>query len=167
MLKTARPATGGGGGSGTVTIVSTSGNIAGGPITNTGTLTLTSNVVTINEIQTLTSKRVTPRILSATSSTSPFAWNSNSYDEYAFTALANSLTISADSGSPTDGQKIVFRFKDNGTAQTLSFTSGAKGFRAVGVIIPTTTVASKTLYIGCFFNSDSNIWDMVALAQET
>lgn len=108
-----------------------------------------------------------PRVLQQASSTSPFAWNSNQYDEYALTALANDLTINADSGSPVNGQKIIFRIKDDGTARALTWTTGsAKSFREVGITLPVTTVISKEVYVGCIFNSSANRWDAVALAQE-
>jgi len=108
-----------------------------------------------------------PRVSSAASITSPLAWNSDNYDEYAATAQANALTISADAGTPVDGRKIIFRFKDNGTPQTLTWTTGStNSFRAVGVTLPTTTVANKTAYVGCIYNAADSRWDAVAVAQE-
>lgn len=108
-----------------------------------------------------------PRVLQQASTTSPLAWNSNQYDEYAYTALANDLTFNADAGSPVNGQKIIFRIKDNGTPRVLTWTTGtAKSFREVGISLPLGTVASKELYVGCIFNSAANRWDAVAVAQE-
>ena len=111
---------------------------------------------------------IKPKVNSTTSVTSPLAWNSTSYDEYALTALANALTISADANTaPADGQRMMFRFKDNGTAQTLTWTTGsARAFRVVGVTLPTTTVASKLLYVGCIYNSADSRWDAIAVGQE-
>lgn len=107
------------------------------------------------------------RVSSVASITSPLAWNSDNYDEYAATAQANALTISADAGTPVDGRKIIFRFKDNGTPQTLTWTTGStNSFRAVGVTLPTTTVANKTAYVGCIYNAADSRWDAVAVAQE-
>lgn len=107
------------------------------------------------------------RVSSVASITSPLAWNSDNYDEYATTAQANALTISADAGTPIDGRKIIFRFKDNGTPQTLTWTTGStNSFRAVGVTLPTTTVANKTAYVGCIYNAADSRWDAVAVAQE-
>lgn len=126
-----------------------------------------TDYVTPTGTETLTNKRITPRVNVQTTTTSPWAWNSNSYDQQEFTALANALTISADAGTPTDGQKTIFRFQDNGTARALTWTTGsAKSFRAVGIILPTTTVVNKTMYVGCIFNSGDNRWDVVAVAQE-
>ena len=118
-------------------------------------------------VETLTNKRITPRINSTTTTTSPWAWNSDSYDQQGFTALANALTINADAGTPTDGQKTIFRFKDSGTARALTWTTGtSKSFRVVGVTLPTTTVATKTTYVGCIYNTSATRWDVVAVLQE-
>jgi len=114
------------------------------------------------------STSIKPKVSSAANVTSPLAWNSTSFDEYAITALANALTINADANaSPADGQRMLFRFKDNGTARALTWTTGAtNAFRAVGVTLPTTTVASKLVYIGCIYNSADSRWDAVAVSQE-
>lgn len=114
------------------------------------------------------------RVSSAASVTSPLAWNSDNYDQYAYTALANALTISADAGTPVDGQKAVFRIQDNGTARVLTFTGGvSKGFEPIGVTMTasgsdftyTTTINKKT-YFGCIYNAADSRWDIVAIAQE-
>lgn len=124
-------------------------------------------IVGTTDTQTLTNKKVTPRVISYTSLTTPWAWNSDSYDQLSMTALANDITISADAGTPADGQKVLLRIKDNGTARALTWTTGAsKAFRAVGTTLPTTTVINKTVYIGCVYNSADARWDVVAVAQE-
>jgi len=108
-----------------------------------------------------------PRVFSNTSQ-STLSWNSNNYEQYQLTAVAATTTINADSGSPSNGQKIMFRLKDNGTARTISWTTGTtNSFRAIGVTLPTTTVATKTTYIGCVYNSTDSRWDVIAVAQET
>jgi hypothetical protein len=125
------------------------------------------NYVTPNGVETLTNKRITPRVNSTTTTTSPWAWNSDSYDQQGFTALANALTINADAGTPTDGQKTIFRIKDNGTARALTWTTGTtKSFRAIGVALPTITIANKNTYVGCIYNTADTRWDVVAVSQE-
>jgi len=111
---------------------------------------------------------IKPKVSSAANVTSPLAWNSTSFDEYAITALANALTINADANaSPADGQRMMFRFKDNGTARALTWTTGStNSFRVVGVTLPTTTVASKLVYVGCIYNAADSRWDAVAVSQE-
>jgi hypothetical protein len=125
------------------------------------------NQATTNGVETLTNKRITQRCNAQTTTASPFAWNSDSYDQQSFSALANALTINADAGTPTDGQRAIFRIKDNGVARALTWTTGvSKGFRAVGVTLPTTTVINKTVYVGCIYNIADSRWDAVAVAQE-
>jgi hypothetical protein len=106
-------------------------------------------------------------VSSTTSTTSPWAWNSNGIDQFAFTALANDLTINADSGTPSDGQRVTFRFKPNTTGIDLTWTTGsAKSFRAVGVTLPTALTNAKTTYVGCIYNSADQRWDAVAVSTE-
>ena len=125
------------------------------------------NQATTNGVETLTNKRITQRCNAQTTTASPFAWNSDSYDQQSFSALANALTINADAGTPTDGQRAIFRIKDNGVARALTWTTGvSEGFRAVGVTLPTTTVINKTVYVGCIYNIADSRWDAVAVAQE-
>ena len=125
-----------------------------------GTLTITGNVTP--------SGRITPRVSVTNAPSSPFAWNSNSYDEIVLTGIAGSLTINADSGSPVQGQMIIFRLKDSGTSQTLTWTqSGTASFRQIGVFLPTATTASKTTYVGAIYNSTDGYWDVVAVTTQT
>jgi hypothetical protein len=86
------------------------------------------------------------------------------YNEYVYTALATSLTITASTnGSPTNGTKMLFRFKDNGTPQTLNWTTTGDGsFRTIGATLPGTTISSKITYVGCIFNYDDQVWDVIA-----
>jgi len=128
----------------------------------------TDTITGITATQTLTNKRITPRANITTTTGSPWAWNSDSYDIQGFTALANALTINADAGTPTDGQKTIFRLKDNGTApRALTWTTGSsKAFRAVGITLPTTTVINKVTYVGCIYNSNADRWDAVATGTE-
>ena len=130
-------------------------------------LTLTDQM-TLNDSGLSVAKGIITRVNSQTTTASPWAWDSTLYDQQQFTALANALTINADAGTPANGQQTTFRFTDNGTAQALTWTTGtSKSFRALGTPLPTTTVASKTLYVGCIYNSTAARWDVVAVAQET
>jgi hypothetical protein len=67
------------------------------------------------------------------------------------------------SGTPVPARKLTIRIKDNGAAQTISY--GTK-YRAIGVMLPTTTATNKTLYLGCIYNSTDDKFDVVAVAQE-
>jgi hypothetical protein len=119
-------------------------------------------IVGTTDTQTLTNKRVTRRVDSVTS-TATYTFDTDSYDSAKITAQAAALTIANPSGTPTGMQPILIRIKDNGTARALSYGTQ---WRAIGVTLPTTTVVSKTLYIGGFWNSDDSKVDVTAVGQE-
>ena len=105
-------------------------------------------------------------LTAATTSGSTITPTAGTTNQYNVTALAASATIAAPSGTPVDGQRLTIRFKDNGTAQALTWTTSSGAYRAVGVTLPTTTVISKVLYVGCMYNSQDSFWDVVAVAQQ-
>jgi hypothetical protein len=107
------------------------------------------------------------RVLSVANDASPFTWNSSQYDMYVITAQSEALTLNADSGTPYNGQQVMIRIKDNGTARALTWTTGSsKSFRAIALTLPTTTVLGKELYVGCMYNSTADRWDVIAVARE-
>jgi len=122
-------------------------------------------VVGTTDTQTLTNKRINPRV-SSTTSTATLTVNSDSFDQAVLTAQAVALSVAAPTGTPVNGQKLTLRFKDNATAQTISWTTTSGGFRVIGCTLPTTTVISKTVYIGCIYNSDDTFWDVVSVGQQ-
>jgi hypothetical protein len=143
-------------------------SIAAPAIAGTNTVTLpavTDTLAGISATQTLNNKRIDPRVFSTTSGTSVTP-DISSYDIYAWTALAAGLTLNAPTGSPANGDKLIFRIKDNGTPQNLTWTTTTGAYRAVGVTLPTTTTTSKILYVGCIYNGAENYWDVIALSQQ-
>jgi hypothetical protein len=153
---------------GAVTLAGTLGTANGG----SGRTDLTyptgpDTVAGIAATQTLTNKKITKRVSSAATIASPLSWNSNNFDQYVSTGQTTNLVIDVDAGAPTNGQVIIFRIKDNGISRSLTFTTGlVNSFRAVGVVLPTTTVANKVLYVGAIYNANESRWDVVAVAQE-
>lgn len=79
------------------------------------------------------------------------------------TAQAAALNLANPTGTAVPGKKLTIRIKDNGTARAITY--GAQ-YRAMGITLPTTTVAGKTLYLGLMFNSDDTKWDVLAVGQE-
>lgn len=92
--------------------------------------------------------------------------NPSLYNGYFYTALASTLTINASTtGSPVNGTKMIFRFKDNGTARTLTWTiSGSGCFRTFGTSLPGVTIVGKTTYVACIYNAEDLRWDVLAVA---
>lgn len=121
-------------------------------------------VVGTTDTQTETNKRITPRIVSTTASTAP-SINTDSCDQFNLTAQSAPITSMTTNltGTPTDGQKLIVRIKDDGSAHPITW--GAS-WRAVGVSLPTTTVISKTLYVGSIYNGADSLWDVVAVGQQ-
>jgi len=88
---------------------------------------------------------------------------SDSYDIVTITALATGLIIYNTVSAFAEGYPLMIRIKDNGTARSLTF--GSK-FRGIGITLPTTTVANKTMYLGMIYNSTDDKWDVLGLNQE-
>lgn len=135
-------------------------------ISNTGTITLPTSTDTLvgkATTDTLTNKRITKRV-GTSASAATHTIDSDSYDVFTVTAQAEAVAFANPSGTPTQGQTLVIRIKDNGTARAITWSGSY--FRAVGATLPTTTVISKTLYVGFIYNSTDTKWDCIATAQE-
>lgn len=132
--------------------------------------TYLNNVLTVNVdtkasitgVETLTNKKITSRVgtEATNSTTSP---NIDNYDIWTITALAGTNTFAVPTGTPTSGQKLIIRIKDNGTPRILAWNAI---YRAVGVNLPLITLAGKTLYVGFVYNLEDTKWDCLAAAQE-
>lgn len=105
-----------------------------------------------------------PRVGGTTSDAAPTP-NADTQDIYALTALATAPTFGQPSGTPVNGQKLIIRIKDNGSARALAWNAI---YVAGGTPLPTTTVISKILTIGFIYNTDNSLnkWQCVAVQQE-
>ncbi|MFZ2992545.1 MAG: hypothetical protein WA061_02405 [Microgenomates group bacterium] len=102
-----------------------------------------------------------PRVFSESAyATAP---NSDNYEVHILTAQNAAFTIAAPTGTPQQGRKMIFRFKDNGTARAITWNTI---YRGIGLTLPATTVISKTLYVGAFYNSTDAKWDVISVGQE-
>ena len=134
-------------------------------LTAKGAALATTDLMVISEVSgaSYVTKSVTgadiinPRVQSVTSAATVTATSLN--DLVKITAQAAALTLANPTGTFAEGQALIFRIKDNGTARAITF--GAN-FRAVGVTLPTTTTISKTTYVGCIYNSTDTKFDVIA-----
>lgn len=111
---------------------------------------------------TMTNKRITPRIITATSYTTDTgtSLNIDNCDEFDVTAQAGALKLNNPSGTPVNGQKLIVRIKDNGTARALTYDTQ---FRASSdLALPSTTVSGKILYLGFIYDSTDSKWTLLA-----
>ena len=157
-------------------------SVSGSPITTTGTLAITlsgtalpianggtgattlagASIATYSGTETLTNKRIDPRVTSAASASS-LTPDISASDVYAYTALAAGLTINAPIGTPLDGDKLIFRLLDNGTSRSLTWNGT---YTVIGVTLPTATTISKTTYVGCIYNANNTRWDVIAVTTQ-
>jgi len=84
-------------------------------------------------------------------------------DEVVVTAQAVALALANPTGTAVQGQSLIIRIKDNGTARAITYDTQ---YRAIGVTLPTTTVISKTVYLGFIYNSTDTKWDCIGVSQQ-
>jgi hypothetical protein len=106
---------------------------------------------------------VVEEISTTASSSTPTPTGGSLRNFFTVTALAANATFAAPSGTPANGNRLVVRVKDNGTARTLAYNAI---YRAIGVTLPTTTVIGKTIYLGMVYNSTDSKWDIIAYTIE-
>lgn len=134
-------------------------------IVNTTDPTSAQDVATKNYVDsgttTFTNKRFTARVGSTTSSATPTI-DTDNYDEYDITALATAITSMTTnlSGTPNNGDRLLIRFKDNGTARTIAW--GTSFVSSGTATLLATTVISKTHYVGLLYDSTAAKWVCVA-----
>lgn len=119
-------------------------------------------VPTVSSTSTLSNKRVTPRVGTVASSATPTI-NTDTVDQFNITALAADITSMTTnlSGTPTDGQRLLIRITDNGTARAITW--GAS-FASSGVAtLLATTVVSQTHLVGLIYDSADSKWVCMAV----
>ena len=76
------------------------------------------------------------------------------------TQAVGTLTVNAPSGTPFDGQKLIFRLQST-NVQTFSWDSAFQGSDDLGLPL-TSSGSSKYDYVGFMYNSTASKWQMVA-----
>lgn len=153
-ITTVSPAT-----SGTVTSIQVVGG-TGATVTPTTAVT-TSGVYTVTPevssatYNTLSNKRWVPRVISAASYTTSVTIPADSVDLFQITAQAGALLFNAPSGTPNNGDLLVIRIKDNGTARALTYNA------IFNWSPPSTTVLGKYLVMCFMYNSVTSNWNFM------
>lgn len=144
---------------------------AGNGLTQTGNQFSINTAITVdlNTAQVITNKDGTAatntyrKVTTDTSTATPTPTGDSDFNHYYLSALATNATFAAPSGTPSEGNSLVIRITPDATPRTLAFNAI---YRAVGITLPTTTVASKTIYLGATYNSTATKWDVNAYALE-
>ncbi len=133
--------------------------------TNLNAAVTGDSVVGLAATQTLTNKRITPRVLSAASYTTDTgsSINGDTQDMFIVTAQTGALKFNNPSGTPTDGQKLIISVASSTTAARALTWDTAYG--ATTQALPTTTAATTaTLTIGFIWSTSKSLWQCVAVA---
>lgn len=99
----------------------------------------------------------------STNSPSAITPDMEDFDIFAANSLNGTLSINNPVGIKINGQGIMFRLKDNGTARGINW--GGQ-YRPIGVTLPTATVANKTFYISGRWNEEAQKVDILGVARE-
>lgn len=126
--------------------------------------TMSSDSATALATQQSIKAYVDPSVTTTASSATPTPTGDKKRNELYVTALAAAAELQAPSGTPANGNTLVVRIKDDGTARALTYNAI---YRGIVADLPDTTTISKTLYMGFFYNSADSKWDLVATAEES
>lgn len=118
-------------------------------------------IPSISSTNTFTNKFNTPQVQSVADAGGTFTPVSITNDMGVMTALSQATTIAAPTGSPVQGEKLLFRIKDNATARALTWNAIYRA--SSDLALPSTTIISKTLYVLFVYNSTDTKWDCLAV----
>lgn len=111
----------------------------------------------LTDAVTFTNKRITVRTSTTTSSATPLsALSSDNFDKVKVTALATAITsMNWASGTPVDGDVLVFDILDNGSARAITWGSQYED----GLVAkPSTTTAGKHLVVVYSYQGADSKW---------
>jgi hypothetical protein len=102
--------------------------------------------------------------VSVASDTTPTPTGDRKRNELYVTALEEAAEFDEPSGTPANGNILIIRVKDDGTARALTYNAIYSG---IVDTLPSTTTVSKVLYMGFIYNSTTSKWEMVAKTEES
>ena len=114
------------------------------------------NFVTLTGAQTITNKRVLPRMVTFASVATPTP-NIDTTDIFYITALAETANFAAPVGTPESGQKLIIMIRDAGVEQELTW---AVAYDGAGISMPLTTTVGVSIYLEFFYNTTTAKWEL-------
>ena len=119
-------------------------------------------VVGTTDTQTLTNKRVTPRVNASTANSATPTLNTDNFDAMVITGQSVAITSFSTNltGTPTNGQKLWISITGTGT---IAITWGAS-FESSTVLLPTTTSSTNRLDVGFVWNVATSKWRCIGTA---
>jgi len=132
---------------------------SGNVLTSTGSTWQSSAVSGGGGSSTVT---ISPAFVAATSTLTPAVGTTGAQILTGVTTQNQLINILTPTGTPQEGQKLVIRIKDSAPAVGWGIIWSAS-YTAIGCYLPGITVPSKTMYIGCMYNSGTTSWDVVSV----
>lgn len=138
--------------------------------TETGIVKVTSGVPTAvtaptglilgdSDSQVVSNKRINPRVFTV-ASTGTATPDVSTTDDYIITAQTGILTISVPTGTPVQGQRLLYTIGGDSTSRLIQWNAI---YSEISVTLPTGTMPSGFLYIGSKYYSPSNRWHVLAV----
>ena len=126
------------------------------------TIAIDSTVATLSGTQTITNKRINPRVLASTANSATPTLNTDNYDMMVITGQSVTITSFSTNltGTPVNGQKLIISITGTGA---IGITWGAS-FEASTIALPSTTVTTNRLDVGFIWNVATTKWRCVAVA---
>jgi len=112
-----------------------------------------------NQIEKVTQLKQTSEASNAT----PAPTGDARENEHYITAQAAAATFTNPSGTAANGNNLMIRIKDDGTARALTWGTDYDAFYDT---LPSTTIAGKYMYINFIYNSTSTKFEMVSIVNE-
>lgn len=103
-----------------------------------------------------------PTRVNVITSSATITLNLVTHNQINITALAVNTTFANPTGTPYDGQQIIYRWVDNGTSQTI--TLGSNFVDLVG--IPAATTSTKAGMFGARWAASRSKWEIIATVTE-
>jgi hypothetical protein len=127
------------------------------------TASLANSVITVSVLP----GQFKPNIFSI-NNTSTIVVDVNTVDQCNIIGLTTDTNISVTYSIkvPNDGQRMLFRIRDDSTARNLSWSTDPGQFRTIGISFPTITSPSKLAYVGCIYNAIDGYWDLISSLQQ-
>lgn len=122
-----------------------------------------SGVVLFNQWVAELAARASRNRTQTVTSASTITANADSNDRVLVTALAANLTVNNPTTAASlryDGQKMEYRIKCAGTGKTIAWDTE---FRAIGVTLPLSIAANKTIYVITERNNADSKWDVLGV----
>ena len=146
---------------GTVTGV-TATHVGLGNVTNESKATMFSSPAFTGIVTGVTATRINPRTSSGATYLT-LTPNIADFDQYNITDQNGTLTVAAPTGTPVDGNKLMFRIFTTTAGSAITWNAT---YTVIGTALPTVTVTNKTIYIGCIYNAANTRWDVIAVATQ-